>query len=195
METAAAPNVGRPCLGLDVHTSSITATRLDPGGQTMKTWTFPTTRDALVGLTQEVMANVPIVLEASTAGKAVASLLKGEGRELHMAAPNKVALIARAQVKTDERDSATLAHLYQSGFLPECYVPPPEIDRLRLLVRARQEIRVKVGVVKNQLQSWGSTRRPMASVPMASLAISVPPKRTETLPPHGAPHRAPEFTT
>ncbi|MGI0132115.1 MAG: IS110 family transposase [Thermoplasmata archaeon] len=80
-------------------------------------------------------------------------MLKEAGRELHMAAPNKVALIAKAPVKTDERDSATLAHLYQSGFLPECYVPSPEIDRLRTLVRARADLGFKMTRIKNQVHA------------------------------------------
>ena len=33
-------------------------------------------------------------------------------------------MIAKAQVKTDKRDAETLAQLYRSGFLPECYIPP-----------------------------------------------------------------------
>lgn len=119
----------------------------------MRQRTFPTTRPHLLALAREVGTSVPIVLEASTAGKAVATALKEAGSELHMAAPNKVALIAKAPVKTDERDSAALAHLYQAGFLPECYVPPPEIDRLRTLVRARQDLGIKATLVKNQIHA------------------------------------------
>lgn len=140
----------RPCLGLDVHRNSITATYLDPRGTAKRTWTMPTTRDALAAMSKELDKKVPVVLEAGTAGKAVAELLKVAGHELHMAAPAKVALIAKADVKTDERDSEALAHLYQAGFLPECYLPPPEIDRMRQLVRQRQDLGFKVTVVKNQ---------------------------------------------
>ena len=143
----------RPCVGLDVHKGATTATYLAAGGRKMKQRTFPTTRPHLLALAKEVGTEVPIILEASTAGKAVATALKEAGSELHMAAPNKVALIAKAPVKTDERDSAALAHLYQAGFLPECYVPPPEIDRLRTLVRARQDLGVKATLVKNQVHA------------------------------------------
>ncbi len=82
--------------------------------------------------------------------KAVAFVLKEAGRELHMAAPNKLALIAKALVKTDERDRVTLAHLYWAGFLPECSVPTPENDRLRTLVRARPHLGYKMTRIKNQ---------------------------------------------
>ena len=82
----------------------------------------------------------PIVVEASTAGKAVTLVLKEAGRELHMTAPDRVALIAKAPVETDGRDRGALAHLYRTGFLPECYVPSPEIHRRRTLVRARADL-------------------------------------------------------
>jgi transposase len=143
----------RPCVGLDVHKGTTTATYLAPGGRRLKQRTFPTTRAHLLAFAREVGTSVPIVLEASTAGKAVATALKETGSELHMAAPNKVALIAKAPIKTDERDSATLAHLYQAGFLPECYIPPPEIDRLRTLVRARQDLGFKATIAKNQIHA------------------------------------------
>ena len=146
-------NAERACLGLDVHKDTITATHLGPGGKTLRTWTVPTTRRSVLALAKEAAPAAPIVLEASTAGKAVAFVLKEAGRELHMAAPNKVALIAKAPVKTDERDSAALAHLYQAGFLPECYVPTPEIDRLRSLVRARADLGYKMTRTKNQVHA------------------------------------------
>ncbi|MCI4323298.1 MAG: IS110 family transposase [Thermoplasmata archaeon] len=143
----------RPCAGFDVHRKSITATYLDAHGSSKRTWTFPTTRSALAAMSKELDKKVPIVLEASTSGKAVAEVLKQAGYELHMAAPAKVAMIAKADVKTDERDSATLAHLYQAGFLPECYIPPPEVEGMRQLVRQRQDLGFKVTVVKNQVHA------------------------------------------
>ncbi|MCI4323936.1 MAG: IS110 family transposase [Thermoplasmata archaeon] len=146
-------DLSRPCVGLDVHRNSITATYLDPRGSSKRTWTFPTTRSALAVMSKELGKKVPVVLEASTSGKAVAELLKEAGHELPMAAPAKVALIAQADVKTDERDSEALAHLYQAGFLPECYIPPPEIDRLRQLVRQRQDLGSKVAGFKNQVHA------------------------------------------
>jgi transposase len=142
-----------PCLGLDVHKSTTTATYLGPDGKPMRVWTIPTTREALRTLSTEIDPATPLVLEASTAGKAVATFLKQAGRELHMAAPREVALIAKSAVKTDKRDSAKLAHLYQAGFLPECYIPPPEIDRMRLVVRQRRDLGRKLGVVRNQVHA------------------------------------------
>ena len=149
-EAVPTPNYLRPCVSLDVHKGSITATRMEPGGKVTKTWTIPTSRVNVATLAQGISASVPVVLEASTAGKAVAMVLKEKGLELHMAAPNK---IPKPTVKTDKRDSIRLGHLYQSGSMPECYVPPPEIEHLRLLTRNRKDLAHKVTLVKNQVHA------------------------------------------
>jgi transposase len=138
---------------LDVHKATTTATYLGPDGKPKRVWTFPTTRRALHALSAEIGPSTPIVLEASTTGKAVATLLKQDGRELHMASPRDLGLIAKSSVKTDRRDSEKLAHLYQAGFLPECYLPPPEIDRMRFVVRQRQDLGRKVTLIKNQVHA------------------------------------------
>lgn len=149
-EASTTPNYLRPCVGLDVHKGSITATRMEPGGKVSKTWTLPTTRSEIHALAETIPAHVPVVLEASTAGKAVAMVLNAIGCELHMAAPNK---IPKPAVKTDKRDSVRLAQLFQSGSMPECYVPPPEIEHLRLLTRNRRDLAQKVTLVKNQVRA------------------------------------------
>ena len=104
----------------------------------------------IVTLAQGIAEGTPVVLEASTAGKAVATLLKQQGCELHMAAPNK---IPKPAVKTDKRDSIRLGQLYQSGSMPECYIPSPEIEYLRLLTRNRKDLAYKVTLVKNQIHA------------------------------------------
>lgn len=139
-----------PCLGLDVHKSTTTATYLGPDGRPKRVWTFPTTRSAQAALPTVVDGGAPIVLEASTA---VAQVLKDGGWESHMASPRDVALISESSVKTDRRDSETFAHLFQAGFLPECCVPPPEIDRMRSVVRERQDLGRKAALVKNQIHA------------------------------------------
>ena len=147
---ASTPNYLKPCVSLDVHKGSITATKMDPGGRVAQTWSFPTTRSEITHLAQAIPAATPVVLEASTAGKAVARVLSESGCELHMAAPN---LIPKPSVKTDKRDSVRLARLYQSGSMPECYVPPAEIENLRVLVRNRKDLAYKVTLVKSQVHA------------------------------------------
>lgn len=54
-----------------------------------------------------------------------------------MAHPLKVRLIAESQIKTDKVDAVALAQLHRTGFLPQAYLAPPEIRKLRDLFRCR----------------------------------------------------------
>ncbi len=123
------------CVALVVHKRTITASY---AGSDAGTWKFPTTREGIVNELKQY-GNIPVVLEAGTMGKAVASLLIAEGREPHMTAQNTVAMTAKAQLNTDRRDAETLAHLHRTGFLPECYVPLPDIEILRRITRQRRD--------------------------------------------------------
>ncbi len=60
------PNYMKPCVSLDVHKGSITATRMDPGGKVVKTWTLSTTRTDIVTLAQGIAGGTPVILETST---------------------------------------------------------------------------------------------------------------------------------
>lgn len=79
------------CVALDVHKKTITASYV---GSDARTWKFPTTRERIVNELKRY-GNMPVVPEAGTTVKAVASLLIAEGRELYMAAPNMVARLRR----------------------------------------------------------------------------------------------------
>lgn len=116
---------------LDVHKRTITHSYL--GGYT-KTWRFSTTSDKIVNELKQY-GYIPVVLEANTTGKAVVFLLVCEVREMHMVVPSKVAMIVKAEIKTETRDDETLAKLYRSSFLPECCLPSPDTEMLRLVVQ------------------------------------------------------------
>lgn len=59
------------------------------------------------------------------------------GLEVVLAHPLKVRLIADSQIKTDKVDAVALAQLQRTGFLPQAYLAPPEIRKLRDLFRCR----------------------------------------------------------
>jgi transposase len=56
---------------------------------------------------------------------------------VHIANPTKTRLIAESRMKHDALDARMLAELLKSGFLPEAYRAPDDIDRVRMLVRER----------------------------------------------------------
>ena len=67
--------------------------------------------------------------------------------------PPHVALIVRAQVKTDKKAALTLAQLHAAGLLPGIWVPPVEIRELRALVAQRMKMVRLSTQAKNRLHS------------------------------------------
>jgi transposase len=67
--------------------------------------------------------------------------------------PPHVALIVRAQVKTDKKAALTLAQLHAAGLLPSVWVPPQEVRDLRTVVAQRYKMVRLVTSVKNRLHA------------------------------------------
>jgi transposase len=94
-----------------------------------------------------------VALEASSTGRLAYRLLQEAGVEVHLAHPAGIALIAQARVKTDERDAEVLAQLLRTGFLPEAWVPPEDIQEIRDIVRFRVGLTRKLVAAKNQVHA------------------------------------------
>ena len=67
--------------------------------------------------------------------------------------PPHVALIVRAQVKTDRKAALALAQLHAAGLLPGIWVPPVAVRELRALIAQRAKMSKLVTQAKNRLQS------------------------------------------
>lgn len=152
-------------VGMDAHQRTITLVGLDPEGKVFLRETIHNTLPDLDEFHRELtekIGNAPVVLglEASTAGKAVCQYLRRLGRDVRMANPRKLRALL-GETKTDKNDAAALATVLRLGTFPEAYVPTPEIDSLRTIVRLRGEvveklkrakIQVRTLLVKNHLQ-------------------------------------------
>jgi len=92
-------------------------------------------------------------MEAGTPTKQLFWALKEMGREVHMAHPAEVRRMMGTKKKTDRADSAFLADLLRMGRLPKAYVPDPEANEERQLLRFRMDLAKKTIVVKNQVHS------------------------------------------
>ncbi|MGA9839275.1 MAG: IS110 family transposase [Thermoplasmata archaeon] len=144
-------------VGLDVHQKTITVAVLDPEGQLVERRTIRTCPKMLDDLDRDLRklaGATPVVLglEASTAGKACFQHLRQLGCEVRMAHPKKLKALL-GDTKTDENDALMLATVLRLGSLPEAYVPPPEIESLRTLVRLRGEVVEKLKRAKMQVRS------------------------------------------
>ncbi len=81
-----------------------------------------------------------VVVEMTTNTYVVYDTLKPLVHSVTVVHPPHVALIVRAQVKTDKKAAFTLAQLHSAGLLPGVWIPPLEVRELRALVAHRRKM-------------------------------------------------------
>lgn len=95
-----------------------------------------------------------IVYEAGPCGYGIYRHLQGKGIHCTVVAPSLTPRRAGDRVKTDRRDSITLARLHRAGELTAVYVPRPEDEAMRDLTRAREDAKSAERKAKQRLNSF-----------------------------------------
>ena len=127
-------------VGLDVHARSIrlAAVRAD---ELLEERTLPYDEEAVERLLRRWPA-VRCCYEAGPTGFGLYRHLVERGIECAVVAPGLVPQRPGDRVKTDPRDARKLARLHAGGLLEPIYVPSPELEAARDLVRAREDARL-----------------------------------------------------
>jgi len=94
-----------------------------------------------------------VVLEATTNAWYIHDLLEPLVARVVVAHPPHVKLIAAALVKTDKKDTMTLAKLLAVDMIPPVWVPPERVRELRALISHRQRLIRQQTQLKNRLRS------------------------------------------
>jgi len=94
-----------------------------------------------------------VVLEATTNAWYLYDLLEPLVERVVVCHPPQVKLIAAALVKTDKKDTMTLAKLLAGGMIPAVWVPPAHVRELRALMNHRQRLIGQQTRTKNRLRS------------------------------------------
>lgn len=95
-----------------------------------------------------------VVVEMTTNTYSVYDALLPLVHSVTVVHPPHVALIVRAQVKTDKKAALSLAQLHAAGLLPSVWIPPVEIRQLRALIAHRRKMVRLVGTAKNRLHAF-----------------------------------------
>ncbi|MGI0129485.1 MAG: IS110 family transposase [Thermoplasmata archaeon] len=140
-------------VGIDAHKRDCHATVLNDTGETVSTVRFPTTQKALTEWARRLPPGSVLALEASTVAKRIYWHLKELGLDVRMAHPLEVRRRAGNKKKTDALDSFELADLLRMRRLPEAYVPSPEANERRQVLRYRIDLGKKARLVKNQVHA------------------------------------------
>lgn len=138
-------------VGIDAHKRECHATVLNEQGEKLSTARFPTNLGALTAWAKTLPTGSVLALEASTVAKRLYWHLKGLGLVVRMAHPLEVRRMAGTKKKTDVIDSFELADLLRMHRLPEAYVPPPELNERRQVLRYRIDLGKKMRTIKCQV--------------------------------------------
>lgn len=128
-------------VGLDVHAETIAVAIAEPNGEVRSMGTIPNRLESLRKLVNKLqpMEQVRVCYEAGPTGYTVYWQLSALGVKCEVIAPTLVPMKAGDRVKTDRRDAEKLARCYRAGDLTPVWVPTPEHEALRDLVRARED--------------------------------------------------------
>ena len=127
-------------VGLDVHARSVRLAVVR-AGELLEERPLPYDEEALERLLRRWPA-VRCCYEAGPTGFGLYRHLVERGVECLVVAPGLVPQRPGDRVKTDIRDARKLARLLAGGLLQPIYVPTPEFEAARDLVRAREDARL-----------------------------------------------------
>ncbi len=128
-------------VGLDVHGRKMAAAAVQLGSGEVFKARLPGSPGAAIEWLQSLPGPVRAVYEAGPTGFGLARAGRAAGLEVMVCAPGAIPKQPGDRIKTDTRDALKLARLLAAGQLRAVTVPAPELEALRDLVRAREDLR------------------------------------------------------
>lgn len=146
-------------VGLDVHKNSIAVSIADEerNGEVRFYGTIQNDMKSLDKMIRKITsqnAESRCVYEAGPCGYYIYRHLSKNGIDCSVVAPALIPRKSGDRVKTDRRDSETLARLHRAGELTSVYVPNADDEALRDLVRAREDVQKAQRKAKQQLGAF-----------------------------------------
>ena len=137
------PGQVRRWISFDQHKFSIVAAVLPPDGGKPEVCRIETTERAIRRFIDKLggPAGLSVCYEAGPGGFALWRQLTKMGVACDVVAPSLIPVRAGDRVKTDRRDAKKLVSLYRAGMLRFVHPPTPELEGLRDLLRARDDLR------------------------------------------------------
>jgi transposase len=132
---------GMRWVGLDVHAYESACAVFDDGSGEVDSCRRSGRPHELLGWLDRLERPFRAVYEAGPTGYGLARRAAERGIDLAVCAPGHIARRPGDRVKTDKRDALRLARLLAAGELVLVAVPPEQHERLRDLVRCREDLR------------------------------------------------------
>ena len=132
-------------VGLDVHKETIAVSVAEAGGGEVRySGEIANTPEAfgkLVGLLKKGGARLAFCYEAGACGYVIYRQLCELKQDCQVVAPSLIPKKAGDRVKTDRRDSMSLARLHRAGELTAVWIPDGLQEALRDLTRAHEDMK------------------------------------------------------
>jgi transposase len=141
-------------VGLDVHARESTVAIFDQATGEVLTRRVVGRPHELLSVLLEIERPARMVYEAGPTGYGLARRARAAGVELGVCAPGKTERPPADRVKTDKRDAIRLARLLAAGELTLVTIPSVERERLRDLVRCREDIRIDLQRARHRLGNF-----------------------------------------
>lgn len=128
---------------LDIHKHVLQVVVLDPETGEVEQERFAAAPAALDDWAMRRQASVAVIaIEATTGWRWTARLLQARGFDVRLADPTEARALRgkKRRAKTDRLDARWLALLLAKEMLPQAWLPPEEIQRLRDQTRLRQAL-------------------------------------------------------
>ena len=127
--------------GLDVHARKTAAAAVQLGSGEVFKAQLPGSPAAAIEWLQTLPGPVRAVYEAGPTGFGLARAAQAVGVQVMVCSPGAIPHQPGDRIKTDTRDALKLARLHAAGQLRPVVVPALELEALRDLVRAREDLR------------------------------------------------------
>src|SRR6185312_2536488 len=127
--------------GLDVHARATAAAAVKLGSGEVFRARLSGGPAATIDWLRSLPGPVRAVYEAGPTGFGLARAARAVGLEVMVCAPGAIPRQPGDRIKTDMRDAVKLARLHAAGQLRPVTVPTVELEGLRDLVRAREDLR------------------------------------------------------
>jgi transposase len=147
------PGQVRGWVAIDQHKFSIVAAVLPPDGGKPEVSRIETTERAIRRFIakQGGPEGLSVCYEAGPGGFALWRLLTSMGVACDVVAPSLIPVRKGDRVKTDRRDAKKLVALYRAGLLRFVHPPTAELEGLRDLLRARDDLRCARMAARNRV--------------------------------------------
>jgi transposase len=141
-------------VGLDVHKESIVLAVAERDGDSARVLErLPNDSAMVLKRLRKLgpLGTLKVCYEAGPTGYGLHRFLTDKGVACDVVAPALIPQLRGSRLKTDRRDAVHLAHFLRSGDLTAVWVPDPETEAIRDLVRARDDARLALRRIRQQL--------------------------------------------